>query len=880
MELNNLPAQAVTLRGNEELRLDEPDTLWVVERGGLALFLVERVDGDGATPAARRHLFERERGQAVFGFPRPDDDAHPTVVAVALEDTALRRVATGPGEDAARLVVEWAERWRTHLGESPAIDAVVADAARADLVAFHRAVLERVHQRDVEEREVERTRLDERARLSREVSSQAVEELAAVLEPAGREPLPRGSALFVAASAVARELGMTLKAPARWQEAATLTDPVELIARTSHVRLRRVVLDGPWWTEDGGPVLAFTKKERRPVALLPRGAGSYLVFDPESGTREIVDPARAEAIDPEAWVFYRPLPERIRSDLELLRFALRGRTRDLVAIGLAGIGATLLGMFTPQATALLVDHAVPDGNDTMLWHIGLGLLAAAFGAAVFRLAQGIAAMRLETGADAVTQSAVWDRLLNLQLSFFRGFSTGDLQSRVTAISQMRAYLGGATLRSLFGSFIALLNLMLLLYYSPLLALIALGAAVVSAAVTITSGVMILRYTRRILELRGRFFGFMVQLVQGVAKLRVAAAEERAFGRWARQYSGLLKLELGERRVQDGLQVINIAITTLSAIVLFAAASYLIRQEGSGLTTGVFLAFNVAYGTFIGAIASLSNTVTDVMAIAILRERARPILDAVPEVGARKADPGRLAGRIEVANAVFQYRDDGPIVLDEVSLAVRPGEFVAVVGPSGSGKSTLFRLLLGFESPQSGTVYFDGQDLGGLDVHAVRRQMGVVLQNGRINAGSIFENIVSGTHRSLNDAWEAARATGFAEEIEQMPMGMHTVISEGGTNLSGGQRQRLLLARALVHKPSILLLDEATSALDNTTQAIVADSLRALDVTRIVIAHRLSTVQDASRIYVIDAGRVAEQGTFEELAAAGGLFSRLMARQMA
>ena len=322
--------------------------------------------------------------------------------------------------------------------------------------------------------------------------------------------------------------------------------------------------------------------------------------------------------------------------------------------------------------------------------------------------------------------------------------------------------------------------------------------------------------------------------------------------------------------------------TVSTIALFAIAAGLVFNDGveSSLTTGVFLAFSVAYGTFIGSVTSLSNTVTDVMAIAILRDRARPILEAVPEVSQRKADPGRIQGRLEIDHVAFQYRADGPMILEGVSMRAAPGEFIAVVGPSGSGKSTLFRLILGFESPQAGTVYYDGQDLGGLDVQSLRRQMGVVLQGGRINSGSLFDNIVCGTQISLNDAWEAARATGFADEIEAMPMGMHTIISEGGTNLSGGQRQRMLLTRALVHKPRLLLLDEATSALDNQTQAVVSESLERLQVTRIVIAHRLSTVRRADRIYVLAGGRISQEGGFDELAAQPGLFARLMARQMA
>ncbi|HEY9805050.1 MAG TPA: ATP-binding cassette domain-containing protein, partial [Candidatus Obscuribacterales bacterium] len=210
----------------------------------------------------------------------------------------------------------------------------------------------------------------------------------------------------------------------------------------------------------------------------------------------------------------------------------------------------------------------------------------------------------------------------------------------------------------------------------------------------------------------------------------------------------------------------------------------------------------------------------------------------------------------------------------------PGEFIAIVGPSGSGKSTLFRLLLGFESPQIGQVFYDRQNLLSLDIHAVRRQIGVLLQNSRTNTASIFENIAGNALITMDEAWEAARHAGFADEITAMPMGMHTVVSEGGSNLSGGQRQRLLIARALALKPRILLFDEATSSLDNQTQAIVSESLKKLQITRIVIAHRLSTIQDADRIYVLEAGRVVQQGSFQQLMSQEGLFFRLMQRQIA
>jgi ATP-binding cassette subfamily C protein len=862
----------VELKGNQLLVLDDPGSFWIVDEGSVAIFTAVR-SGD-ETVGRRRYVFSVGPGELLFGLP-PVAPGRPSAVGVALEASRLRklpltRLAAAVGEPTAP-VERWIGRWHSVAPEPTEMGDPLAR-----LVAFRGRLNERIHEAQERKGLEEVQRLQDREQRSLQTARAAVRELTSVLH--GDEAYaPGGSELFQAATVVARQSGISLREPQAWETEAE--ESVEAIARASHVRFRQVLLHDGWWREDCGPLLGFLAQGNRPVALLPSAPGRYQILDPAGRTHAFVDSAVARGLEPEAYQFYRPLPEEAGRLSALLAFALRGRGRDIATILAAGIAATLLGMFTPQATAWLVDRAIPDADTRLVWQIGLGLAAAAVGAAIFRLSQGIALLRMETGADVATQSAVWDRLLNLQLAFFRRFATGDLQSRVTAVSQIRNYLGGTTMRTLFSSVILLLNLVLLLYYSARLTAIAVLVAVVSASVTIVSGSVVLRYSRRVIELQGRFFGLLVQLINGLAKLRVAAAEGRAFARWATDYAELVRLELQRRRVQDAVLLVNIGVSTLGVIVLFAAAATLM-QLGAGLTTGTFLAFYVAYGTFIGAIVNLSNTVTDVMAIAILRERARPILEAPPEVSEQKGTPGRLLGKLDLEQVVFRYRADGPIILDGVSMHVAAGQFVAVVGPSGSGKSTLLRLILGFESPLSGKILYDGQDLSGLDVFAVRRQMGVVLQSGRLNAGSIFDNIAAGSRVSLNDAWEAAAATGFADEISTMPMGMHTVVSEGGTNLSGGQRQRLLIARALVHKPSILLLDEATSALDNTTQAIVSESLQRLQVTRLVIAHRLSTIRDAARIYVVDSGRIAQQGSFQELAGQPGLFRRLMARQLA
>lgn len=762
-----------------------------------------------------------------------------------------------------------------------------AGAMLAGLGHLQTFVLKGIQHLEAQQQVQEYQRFEARERLNTQAVSQTLTQLAGVFEPA--TALPQASpvqqpstedALLVAAGAVGRALGIAIQPPAQSEDLRRVRDPLEAIARASQIRTRQVALRDDWWRRDGGPLLACAREDSRPLALLPVGAIRYEVVDPQQGTRMSCSREVAEGISPTAHTFYRPLPYQLKP-VQLLQFALEGHRQELVVVAVASIAATLLGMVTPQATGILIDQAIPSADQTLLLQIAFALLATTFGATLFQLTQGIALMRIESFADSSTQAAVWDRLLKLKASFFRGYSMGDLSARVSSISQIRQRLGNTLLKSLFSSLFSLLNLGLLFYYSVPLALIAAGVALINMAVTVVSGVLTLKKIRPLHDQQGKLFGMMVQMINGVAKFRVAGAETRAFAYWGRQYGQELRLTLASEGIEDNLTVINNLLAALTPAVLFAFTTGMIQQAQSGdgsFSTGTFLAFNAAFGTFIGGATSLSSTVIDVLDVLPIWQRAEPILAAQPEVDPHKADPGRISGQVTVSNVGFRYRSDGALILDGVTLAMEPGEFVALVGPSGSGKSTLFRLLLGFDAPEVGTVYFDGQDMAGLDLNALRRQFGVVLQTSRLMSASIFENIASSARITMEEAWEAASMAGLADDILSMPMGMHTVVSEGGTNLSGGQRQRLLIARALALRPRILLFDEATSALDNRTQAIVSESLERLRVTRIVVAHRLSTIRNADRIYVLEKGRLIQQGSFVQLAAEEGLFSQLIKRQ--
>ena len=734
---------------------------------------------------------------------------------------------------------------------------------------------------DADDRAREMARREQARSLEREQTATALSELAGVLNP--RETFTSGESDLVSALEVlGKAVGFELSLPAGSENIDRAVHPIEPIARASRLRWREVTLTPGWWKRDAGPLLGFLGEEQRqPVALLPAG-GRYDVVLP-GGKRQRLDDALRQQLCPDACMVYRPLPEQVKGIFRLLLFTARGQLRDFALIMLSGAAATLLGMLVPWTVGVLFDTAIPDADRRMLYEIAVLLLVAALAGTVFSFVQAMASIRLGMRREMMSQAATWDRVLQLSPAFFRSYSSGDLQTRVDAVSDINRELGVATLRPLVSGILALLNFGLLWHYSPDLAVIAFWIGIVVMAVTIISSYIIQRLSFRLMEMAGAFHGMVIELIGNVPKLRLTGSEYRAFSHWASRYTPQLKLELTIDKLSDAVALFHISLSPVATGLLFWVATDLLiglrPASADTMTMGTFIAFNTAFVLYLSGWSAISNTIVSIIDTMVKAKRIKPILEGELEVGVDAVDPGRLSGRITLDNVVFRYYENGPVVLDGVSLDIQPGELVAIVGSSGSGKSTLLRLLLGFDRPEEGRVLFDGKDLVGLDVIAVRRQIGTVLQNGRLNAGSIFENIANHVQVSHSEAWEAAADAGLSEDIDQMPMGIHTVVAEGGANLSGGQRQRLLIARALVARPKMVFFDEATSALDNRTQAVVTEALDRRRVTRLVIAHRLSTIRNADRLYVLDRGRIAQQGTFDELSATPGIFRDLISRQL-
>jgi ATP-binding cassette subfamily C protein len=680
---------------------------------------------------------------------------------------------------------------------------------------------------------------------------------------------------------VAQAAGITLTIP-RPVTSAKPMDPVRALARYSGVRVRQLVLKGRWWMQDSGPLLAFVEADGRPVALLPRtgpaGRG-YDLYDPALETSVGVTPAVAETLTGVAHTFYRPFPAEALNLAELMAFALKGSSKDVLAVVTTGLAGGALAAVVPFATGIVFDTVIPGAERGQLMQIVALLLASALAAACFSLVRSLALLRLEGRMNFATQAAVWDRLLRLPTRFFREFTAGDLAMRSLAITEIRAIVTGTALTSILSAIFSCFSFLLLFYYSPSLALVATGLVATAVAVTLGCSLANLKHQRVLVKMAARISGMVLEIVNGAPKFRVSGAEDRAFAKWAAAFATQKRTAAQARRIANILSVFSSTFPVVATGALFYGISILSVRSDDSMTTGQFLAFYAAFGQFLGAVLGISSSAIVLLHAVPLYEQAKPILTALPEVLTGKGDPGELNGAIELAHVAFRYSEDAPLVLRDLSLSIRPGEFVAIVGPSGSGKSTLLRLLLGFETPESGSVYIDGKNLAGLDLEAVRRQMGVVLQHGKLMVGDIFTNIIGSAPLTIDDAWKAAAMSGLDDDIKAMPMGMHTMVSEGGAGLSGGQRQRLMIARALVGSPRILLFDEATSALDNRTQAIVSQALESLDATRMVIAHRLSTVMHADRILVIEKGVLVQSGTYDELMRQPGPFVELARRQL-
>jgi NHLM bacteriocin system ABC transporter ATP-binding protein len=808
------------------------------------------------------------------------------VIWLRVERGGVRWCGAGPELDSSSLPIPLTSAAWVRATGFVTVQIVGAEAVQSSerwpaIDQFHRSTLERIGELLAADAQRDAAKIAARARQSAQQMAHFFSRLAALVAPVSAPPADvhdLTDPLLAAFATAAGALGCQARSPVGRPSTDDSFGAVVEMARLSGLRVRRVQLRGDWWRRDVGALVARNAATGRPLAVIPESVGHCLAVDAETGARRRIDAQMAADITPAAVMLYPTLPAGWLSPRRLVSFGLRQGGADLIRLLAGGVIAGLLSLAAPVITRVIIDSVIPAAVLGQLGFCILGLATVALASAGFQLMQGIALLRLESRFDTVLQAAIIDRLLCLPTAFFRRHTDGDLTDRALPLPAIRRALAGRILRvltSLFG----MANFILMFSYDASLAWIAVGFALLRLGVVIRATAVRLKLESRLADMQGQVQGFIVQLIIGIGKLKVALATTRALGVWSELFARQKALSFQSQRGANRQTVTDATLAMITTLAIFAFVPLPPRGGTPGPDTGRFIAFLVAFGISSAALANLAAALSESLAAIPPWRRVLPLLSEPLEVGSGCEEPGPLSGAIELDQVTFRYVEGGPTILDQVSFAVAAGESVAIVGPSGSGKSTLFRLLLGFEKAESGCIFFDGKPMDRLNVAAVRQQFGTVLQQNNMLWRSIYDTICGGTGLPLEHAWEAARLAGLADDIRAMPMGMHTVLTGSISTLSGGQQQRLMIARALVRRPRILLFDEATSALDNETQAAVSASLNTLKVTRILIAHRLSTVRSADRIVVLVSGRVVQQGKFATLAAQPGPFAELIQRQL-
>jgi len=690
--------------------------------------------------------------------------------------------------------------------------------------------------------------------------------------------------LFATCHLIGDAVGFTFEAP-KYMESYTnsTTNQLYAIAQSSKVRVRKIILRGAWWKEESGHLLAFYKEDKRPVALIQNSPTSYLLKDVATGKELKVNHEIADQLEPISYMFFYGFNDTMTSIKKIGKFAAQGIKKDTKYLILAAFAGSLIGLLVPVLSGIMFDDVIPSADKSLHFEVFGIMLIIGLVSAGLQLVQGVLQLRVETKSSINLQAGVMDHLLRLPVTFYKKFSSGDLTNRALSINAIRQILSSTVMTAVLSGAFSFVNLGLLFYYESSLAWIGVILAILAITFMTVIGLMKLKYDRQISHIQGDLQGFLFEFLSGISKIRISGGEKRIFTLWANKFSKLKQLGFSSGSYQNYVEVFNGSYPLFTSVFFFGFIYYTVSTAtavGTMISVGAFMAFISAFNQFLRDCLKMSMALITSLNIITLYERVKPILEEVPESSEQSIDPGELIGDIEMNSVSFRYQEEQPLVLKNVSFKIKPGEMVAFVGTSGSGKSTIMRLLLGFETPELGSIYYDNDAYDSMNKDLVRRQIGVVLQNGALMSGSIYKNIVGNSELTLEDAWEAARMAGMEEDIKNMPMEMHTVISEGAGTFSGGQRQRLMIARAIAHKPRLLFMDEATSALDNRTQNIVSESLDKLQATRIVIAHRLSTVKNADCIYVLDKGTIVEGGSYEELMEKGGIFSSLAKRQIA
>ena len=653
-----------------------------------------------------------------------------------------------------------------------------------------------------------------------------------------------------------------------------LRDRLDFLLSSTGILYREVILTKGWRNDAMGPMIGSLSEEGTVITLIPSNMGGYEYIDPKDGMTKRVTAHEEKNISDEALCFYNPLPTRELTIKDLLAYMKNCLTmRDIVGFGIAALVITLIGLLMPRLNRILMSTVVDAGSYQLLWAVVSFMLCATVGSILLNIIRSMLLSRIRFKLNINVSAATMMRILSLPASFFKDYSAGELNQYVRYMDSLCSTIVDSVFSTAITGVFSLVYVTQISAYAPSLVVPSLAVTLITLLISLLSARVQMRLDKEKMEYTAKERGLVVALITGIQKIRLSGAENRAFSKWSRQYTRSAALNYSPPAVIRLSKVFSIAVSMAGTAIMYYVS---VKNH---VSVADYYAFNSAYAYISSAFSALTSMALSAASIKPIIGLIQPLLSAVPEAAEDKETVTRLSGRIEMSHVTFGYDPESKPLFEDFNLIIPARQYVAIVGKSGCGKSTLVRLLLGFEKPQRGVIYYDRRDLEQIDKRSLRRQIGTVMQNGRLFGGSLYDNIViSAPTLKLQDAWDAAEIAGIADDIREMPMGMNTIVQEGGGTISGGQRQRLMIARAIAPKPKILIFDEATSALDNITQKKVSEALDKMRCTRIVIAHRLSTIRRCDRILLIDGGKIAEDGTYDELIAKNGLFAELVARQ--
>ena len=658
------------------------------------------------------------------------------------------------------------------------------------------------------------------------------------------------------------------------QQLKTAEEQIEYLMKPFGIMSRTVTLDKGWYHHASGAMIGTLKEDGSAVALIPGKLSGYLFCDIKTGKWVRLNKKTEKLLDTEALFFYKPLPRKSLGMMDLLRFMMEQLSLSDIVLYVMLLGCSAaLGLLSPMFTKWLFSDVLASKDLQILLALFVFMSCFTLSRLCFSVYQSLIQSRITIKQDIFVQSAVMSRILSLPAKFFRQYSAGELTQKASYVQSLCSTLfnaiGGTGLTSVF----SLVYIAQIFTFAPSLVVPSLIITVGTVTISLITTFMQMKITRTNMDESAKTSGLTYSTITGIQKIKLAGAEKRMFSRWAKHFAEDLNLEYNSPLFLRLSSTITLALSLAGTLIIYFVAIK------SRITVADYYAFTTAYGMVSAAFMSISSIAVSVANIRPTLEMVKPILETEPETLGEKEIVTSLRGNIELSHVSFKYDDAMPNVIDDLSLTIPSGQYLAVVGSTGCGKSTLLRLLLGFETPQKGSIYYDKKDITRIDISSLRQKIGVCMQDGKLFLGDIFSNIIiSAPQLTLDDAWKAAEIASIADDIRDMPMGMNTIISEGQGGISGGQKQRLMIARAVAPSPKILMFDEATSALDNITQKKVSDAIDSLNCTRIIIAHRLSTIRNADRIIFFENGRIAEDGTYDELIAKNGLFAKLVERQ--